>query len=268
VDAVSEDCAAVRISLGVYVLGALEPAERAVTQAHVAGCPACREELALISGLPGLLGRLSLADVTDAPAADAPDADAPDADADASDADATDASDGARGRPRSASGGRRDPDPFGPRPRDTAERTLAELRRRRRRVRRRLLVAAAALAAAAAGASAAVTAAALSPAEGPPGRMLAAVDADTRVQATVWIADDPTGTAFTVRLRGVPPGTHCVLVALGPGGRRETAASWVADYHGHVDVRGASGIAADRLTTVLIVSDDGEKLVALPVRPA
>jgi hypothetical protein len=98
--------------------------------------------------------------------------------------------------------------------------------------------------------------------------MLTATAAGTRVQAAVWVADDPTGTAFTVRLRGVPPGTHCVLVALGVDGRRETAASWVATYDGEVDVRGASGIAVDRLATVLIVSDSGEELAALPAHPA
>jgi hypothetical protein len=55
-------------------------------------------------------------------------------------------------------------------------------------------------------------------------------------------------------------------VAQGADGHRETAASWVATYHGTVDVRGASGIALDRLATVLVVGDSGEELVALPVR--
>ena len=42
------DCPEVRISLGVYVLGAIDPAERAVVDAHLATCRDCRDELAEI----------------------------------------------------------------------------------------------------------------------------------------------------------------------------------------------------------------------------
>ena len=45
--------------LGAYVLGALDPAERSRLEAHLAGCTACRDELAELAGLPGLLGRLT-----------------------------------------------------------------------------------------------------------------------------------------------------------------------------------------------------------------
>jgi anti-sigma factor RsiW len=53
------NCAQARISLGVYVLGALEPAERAAVDAHLAGCEACRAELAGIEELPALLASVS-----------------------------------------------------------------------------------------------------------------------------------------------------------------------------------------------------------------
>ena len=43
---------------GAYVLGALAPAERAAYERHLAGCPACREAVAEIAVLPGLLSRL------------------------------------------------------------------------------------------------------------------------------------------------------------------------------------------------------------------
>jgi len=43
---------------GAYVLGALSPAERAAFERHMADCPACREAVAEIAVLPGLLGRL------------------------------------------------------------------------------------------------------------------------------------------------------------------------------------------------------------------
>ncbi len=44
---------------GAYVLGALAPAERAEYEKHLAGCPACREAVASIAVLPGLLSRLA-----------------------------------------------------------------------------------------------------------------------------------------------------------------------------------------------------------------
>src|SRR5258707_12162685 len=55
-------CAAIRPALGVYVLGAAEPAERALVRLHLARCGDCREELAGLAGLPGLLRRVPVAE--------------------------------------------------------------------------------------------------------------------------------------------------------------------------------------------------------------
>jgi hypothetical protein len=55
-----DDCEQVRSQLGVYVLGAIGPAERAQVDDHLAVCPWCREELAGLAGLPGLLRRVPL----------------------------------------------------------------------------------------------------------------------------------------------------------------------------------------------------------------
>jgi anti-sigma factor RsiW len=52
------DCAQARHELGVYVLGAIGPAGRARVDQHLAACPRCREELAGLAGLPGLLRRV------------------------------------------------------------------------------------------------------------------------------------------------------------------------------------------------------------------
>lgn len=60
-------CAEPRLSLGAYVLGALDPSERSKVDAHLATCIGCREELASFAGLPGLLGRVSIAEVQVAP---------------------------------------------------------------------------------------------------------------------------------------------------------------------------------------------------------
>jgi hypothetical protein len=49
------DCSEARVALGVYVLGAIDPAERAQVDAHLATCEACQAELAELADLPALL---------------------------------------------------------------------------------------------------------------------------------------------------------------------------------------------------------------------
>lgn len=56
----------VRSSLGSYLLGALGSTERQAVDAHLADCPPCRDELSSYAGVPGLLSRLDLAEVTGA----------------------------------------------------------------------------------------------------------------------------------------------------------------------------------------------------------
>jgi len=56
-------CGDIRQALGVYVVGAIDPAERAIVDAHLSWCKDCREELAGLAGLPALLGRVPLRDV-------------------------------------------------------------------------------------------------------------------------------------------------------------------------------------------------------------
>src|SRR5262249_24420549 len=51
-------CRGIRQALGVYVLGAIDPAERAQVDEHLATCPECREELASLAGLPAMLRKV------------------------------------------------------------------------------------------------------------------------------------------------------------------------------------------------------------------
>jgi hypothetical protein len=55
-------CGAFRELLGVYVVGAIEPGERAAVDAHLSHCYECREELAGLAPLPALLHRVHPAD--------------------------------------------------------------------------------------------------------------------------------------------------------------------------------------------------------------
>ena len=54
------DCPEARLSLGVYVLGAIDPAERSQVDSHLASCRDCRDELAGLAGLPALLARVGV----------------------------------------------------------------------------------------------------------------------------------------------------------------------------------------------------------------
>ena len=60
-------CAAATQALGTYLVGALDPRERADVEAHLATCPACRDELAGLAGLPGLMSRLTTEEVLAGP---------------------------------------------------------------------------------------------------------------------------------------------------------------------------------------------------------
>jgi predicted anti-sigma-YlaC factor YlaD len=53
----SGECADIRVQLGIYVLGAITPADRALVVRHLATCPNCRDELVGLAALPGLLLR-------------------------------------------------------------------------------------------------------------------------------------------------------------------------------------------------------------------
>jgi hypothetical protein len=54
-----QDCERWRFESGVYVLGALSPAERRAFEEHLRRCQPCRDDLASVAGLPGLLARVT-----------------------------------------------------------------------------------------------------------------------------------------------------------------------------------------------------------------
>ena len=60
-----------REALGAYVFGALDPAARRDVERHLDGCRDCTDELARLTPLPGLLGRVD-ASILEHPPADEP----------------------------------------------------------------------------------------------------------------------------------------------------------------------------------------------------
>ncbi|MGH3881201.1 MAG: anti-sigma factor family protein [Actinophytocola sp.] len=53
------------VTLGAYLLGALDPMERFEFEAHLSGCDTCRAELVRLAPLPGMLNQISLDDFSD-----------------------------------------------------------------------------------------------------------------------------------------------------------------------------------------------------------
>jgi hypothetical protein len=208
------ECDDTRQALGVYVLGAIDPAERALVDAHVSGCAECRDELAGLAPLPALLARVGPDEVGRLSAGD--------------------------GGPRPGGETTRLADE-GPRladetPREDFVDSLVSLTAARRRRSRRwqVLAAAAALVIAAGGAAAGLqlasdsSAAQTSAEPAPPASWktatttsaLKGVNATIRYQKLDW------GVAYDVQINGVPKGTTCQLWVTNAQGVHLLAAGW------------------------------------------
>jgi len=182
-------CAQIRPELGVYLLGAIAPADRARVSRHLASCPGCREELAGLAGLPALLRAVPAATALQL----------------------------SEERP---------PHPSGP-PEPLLEGLIARVAAVRRRRRWALAAAAAVLAAAAAaGWATQVLHGAAPPPPAAPGWWAAGgFNAATGVRAAVRYAPQPWGTELEASVSGIPPGTRCQIWATTASGtRRPTAA--------------------------------------------
>jgi hypothetical protein len=200
------DCAEARISLGVYVLGAIDPAERALVDAHLATCRDCRDELAGLAGLPALLARVSTEEAIALAMTDGP-----------------------------PPGMFEEPEP----PRELLA-TVIDLTAARRR-RRRLLEAGLGIAAAliiavgvfgglrlGSGPAQNSTANGQYPgqADGP---WKTATGSSSGMTATVTYRSMGWGTQLAAEVNGIPIGTSCKLWVIGTDGSRTLAGSWVTD---------------------------------------
>jgi len=224
-DDMSPEAHQARIALGAYVLGALEPAERAELEGHLGGCAGCREELAGLAGLPGLLGRLDAADV------------------------------------EVLAG----PSPAQPLERALAELTRRRRDRRRNRRRGFVLAVAAAvtIGAVGAGGTVAVTGSSAPDFRVDAGSV-ASSGASASVQATAQLGSRPWGTQVTLRLSGVPTGTRCRLIAVARGGGQEVAGTWQVGYTGQASVEGATAIPRPELLALHVLDQNDARIAVLP----
>jgi hypothetical protein len=230
------DCAEARPSLGVYVLGAIEPAERGLVDAHLATCRDCRDELAGLAGLPALLGRVNPDEISRIRADDAV-------------------------RPM----GSDDP------PEELLGTVLTLAEARRRRNRWRYLSAAAAVAAIAGGLFAGLSSATSSTRTViVPGNAVAWETAQgtndvTGATADVAYSRELWGNAFQVLVDHIPPGTTCQLWVVHPDGTRTQVAAWTtARDEGKVWYWGSMASSAGSISKFQITAGNQVLLTVTP----
>lgn len=220
-----------RESLGAYVLGSLDAAERSRVDGHLAGCASCRDELASYAALPGLMSRLSTEEVL----ADRP---AP---------------------PRSLLPGAL----------AVVEAERAAGRERLRRWRGAAL-GVSALAAAGALAAGLVLPAALSSTPDRAttttaiGRPLAATrpdGPDVPAAGRLELASRPWGTQLRLSLHDLPREGTFTAYAVDAHGQRTPAATWRATTSGNAEVTGACSLDPSSLARVDVVTGDGTRLL-------
>ena len=227
-------CRDIRQALGIYIVGAIDPAERAVVDIHLGTCPDCREELAGLAGLPALLGRV--------PASEAE-------------------------RLILHSDDLQDPQPP-PELLNSLLRRVAE-RRTSRRWSGILAVAAAIVIAVAGGAvGARIVApggqASSGAAATPVTETVTHANLRTGVSAIVRYSSRSWGTQMDVLVAGVPGGTACQLVVVDASGRKSQAGGWtVPGGHQDSDYPASTFLPASQVRSFEIISG-GKVLVTVP----
>ena len=232
------DCTDTRQALGVYVLGAIDPAERSHVDKHVTGCRECRDELAGLAGLPALLSRVSADEIG---RISREDAESIPADAAPSE--------------------------------DFVESVLSLTAARRRRNRRwQAVAAAAAVVIAAAGgvagfrlASSPAPAQPFSASPAPPASWQTAqtTSALSGITATVRYNKEPWGTAMDIQITGVPSGTTCQLWITDAQGVHLSAAAWtVASDAATAWYPGSSWVPVSQVQGFDVTADNNNRQLA------
>jgi hypothetical protein len=238
------DCRDIRHALGVYVLGAIDPAERSVVDAHLSTCPECREELAGLAGLPALLRRIPVGEAQHL-ADDEPDE-----------------------RPGAGLPGPEVPSA------ETLHSLLGRTTQARQARRWRGLAAAAAVVLVAGiGGAAGWSAVHNDAGSGESGSSSAlpanstsvsATDPVTHVAATVRYAPKDWGTVVVTQVKNVPAGDRCQLLVTDASGHSTVVGSWTTSYdESSVWYPGSSGVTLDSVRSFEVMSQ-GKVLVKVP----
>lgn len=217
-------CAEARLSLGAYVVGALDPTDRTDVEHHLEICPACRDELSELAGLPGLLSRVDVDDVIGSEPSAPPEL---------------------LDRLLHAA---------------AVERRSS----RRWRIMAAAAAVAVALAGTGAAAVQLAESDHHAAAPVATGTVITRTDPRTHVTATISAQPRAWGTAVGVKLVNVPIGETCSLVVTSKTGQHEVAATWKVTYESGVDVQGATAWTAADIASYDVVTADGGQLVSVP----
>jgi hypothetical protein len=245
------------VTLGAYLLGALEPPERYEFESHIARCDSCRTELIRLAPLPGMLNQISVEDFDEGlppgelyPTAPLPiqtlNAPAPQVLA----------------PPPELLVPPSPPEPSPP-PEDPEE----PARARRPRVYR-VAVAAALVVLVAVGAVFGWSAL-RAPAPTPePGITWSATAPQTDVRADVRLVDHEWGTELRVRMANLPPDRRCYAVVYDHYGNRESVGWWGTDHDADVEIPTSTSIRRSWIDRIEFRLDDKKTFLTIkaPVR--
>ncbi|MET9022295.1 zf-HC2 domain-containing protein [Actinopolymorpha sp. NPDC004070] len=249
-------CAEVRAAIGAHVLGALDAAEAAAVDAHLADCAECRAAYDDLAGLPALLGLVGAEEA----------------------ATVGEALPEGPGESADSSSSAPDTDELGLR------RLLARVRAERARERRRRLavaLAAAAVTVAVAGGGGWAVGQALAP-SGPPvagstptpspaptGHSTAppvrwsGTNATLAVDGTATMNGVPWGTRVDIVLHGVQQGQVCSLTVYDRSGRRWDGGSWRVAYRDGVRWSGGIAVPANEVVRIEIKATGERPLLTI-----
>lgn len=88
-----------------------------------------------------------------------------------------------------------------------------------------------------------------------------ATDVSTGVTGNAQVWKSAWGSDLAVSISGVPSGTNCTIIVRTKDGKSETAASWRASYTGTAQVRGNVAAAVSSIVGIDIVDDSGKVLL-------
>jgi len=248
------------VTLGAYLLGALEPPERYEFEAHIAGCDSCRTELIRLAPLPGMLNQISVEDFDEGlhPGELYPTAPMP-IQTLAAPASKTVLPPPELLVPREA------PEPAPPREPPGSQDTVEFTPPARNRYRR-MLVAAAVVVAVALGSVLGwqVLREPASPPGGDAGITWTATAPESDVRADVRLLDHEWGTELRIKIANVPPGHRCYAVVYDHYGRREIAGWWGTDHNADEEIVAPTSFQRSKIDRVEFKLEDEITFLTVP----
>ncbi len=234
------------MTLGVYLLGALDPGERSAFESHLSYCDICQRELVRLSPLPGLLNQITMADF-------------------AEELPPTGGEGGTATRVPVQSRPVLEPLPPITEPVPLPAATREPERGQKARPRRSWRVAAAVAAVVVLGVAAVLG-----------WRMMREPAAPPQAEGVTWsvsagsasaearLVEHEWGTEIQSKIHGLPPDRECYLVVYDHHGNREVAGWWGTDHPSDIEIPGSTSFQRGEIDRMEYLLDD-RQTVALTI---